>query len=287
MPQGNDIFEYYSISSNVVAMIPSTPIKEIIEVTESVPTTCFSLPNGLVFVDCGAFPHLIEQFRRDMEQKFQKTTTHLLITHTHWDHIISMEVFRDIDVICSDLGIQGIENIINKVKKKTPDECQVAFDVGPKLGEILAKTKFFIPNIVVKDDYKLESDGIELLYKKVGGHSPDSAYVYFPSEKILCVGDNLLECYAQLPGNPDETLRIYNELKSLDIEVIVPGHGSFANPAYFEQVMNYFENIIAFLEKAIAEKITIKNVLQHSDLPAYFGDEIAISMVSLLKEGEN
>jgi len=123
LPEGNDIFEYYTISSNVVAMIPSIPIKDITEVTESVPATCFSLPNGLVFVDCGAFPDLIGQFRRDMEEKFQKTTTHLLITHTHWDHVISMEVFRDVDVFCSDLGKQGIEYIINTIKNKTPEEC--------------------------------------------------------------------------------------------------------------------------------------------------------------------
>lgn len=110
-----------------------------------------------------------------------------------------------------------------------------------------------------------------MIFKKIGGHSPDSAFVYSPSEKVLCIGDNLQECYAQLPGNPDETSIIFDELKSLDIKIIVPGHGRFVGPAYFDKVVNYFKNVITFLKRAIADKITLRNILQHPELPEYFG----------------
>ena len=207
-----------------------------------------------------------------METKFQRKTSHLLLTHTHWDHIIAMEAFKDVNIVASELGIKGIENSMNMIKNKGIKEIEQTFDVAENLAEIMTNVNLFIPNIIVKDTkFRIESDGKELIFKIVGGHSPDSAFVYVPSEKIICTGDNLLECFAQIPGNPYETLSIFDHWESLDINKIIPGHGKVIEKEYLSKVRTYFKDLISALENLCTQGASIKEIISHSSIPEYFG----------------
>jgi len=263
-------FEYVKITENVIVMVPAKPIIEMYDASESVTTTCIALPNELIFVDCGSYPELVRKFRVEMETKFQKKTSHLLLTHTHWDHVIAMEVFKDVNIVVSEIGIQRIENIITMIRDKGIEVIGITFDVTKGLAKIIANVNIFIPNIKVKDtEFRIESDGKELIYRVVGGHSPDSSYIYVPSEKIICTGDNLLECFAQIPGNPYETLDIFNIWESLEIKNVIPGHGKVVGKEYILQVRRYFKDLISVLEKLYAQGVSVKDAITHSSIPEY------------------
>ena len=106
----------------------------------------------------------------------------------------------------------------------------------------------------------------------IGGHSNDSASIYIPRENLLCAGDNLIECFAQLPGTPSETLEIYTYWESLDIEKIVPGHGNIVNKNYLIKIKSYFESLYSTLENLIKQRIPRKKILNHPTLPKYFAE---------------
>jgi len=267
----NEMFEYVELTKNVISMVPSKPMSKINDASETVPTTCIALPKELVFVDCGAYPDLVRKFRLDMESKFQRKTSNLIFTHTHWDHVIAMEVFKDVNVVASEMGIQGIKILINRINEKGLEECKKDFDVQKDLAEIIINTKLFVPNIKVKDDFRIKSGETELIFQVIGGHSIDSAHIYVPKEQILCAGDNLIECYAQLLGNPDESLKIFRNWESLEISKIIPGHGKIVGKEYITKARKYYEDLIFVLEEFSTQKLTIKEVLNHPDLPEYFG----------------
>ena len=271
MKRENEMFENYEVSENIVALIPARPINEINDASETVSITCIAFPNELIFVDCGSYPDLAKKFRSEMENRFQRKTSHLLLTHSHWDHIIGMEAFKDVNVVISKAGIQGISNVINRISGKNLEECQRDFAVQEELAEIFLNAELFIPNTIVKDQFRIDSDGIELIFQVIGGHSIDSAHVYVPTEQLLCAGDNLIECYAQRPGNPDDMLKVFNNWESLEVSNAIPGHGRPVGKEYMMKVKKYYEDLIFKLEEFNAQKLSIKEVLTHADLPEYFG----------------
>ncbi len=262
---------YVEVTKNVVMMIPSKPLSNINNAPQTVTSTCISLSDSIVFVDCGVYHDIIRKFKIDMEEKFRKKTSHLIFTHPHWDHVIAIEIFKDKEIIIAESGIPEIESLIRRKKDKSSEECIKIFDVEENMAEIIANAEIFIPNIIVKDELWLGEGKEELLFKVIGGHSGGSAFVYFPRDKTLCGGDNLLECYAQLPGNPDEALQIYRHWESLDIEKAIPGHGTVVNKDYISKIKRYYEDLISFLEEISSKKLSVKEALNHPNLPEYFG----------------
>ncbi|MFX0030480.1 MAG: MBL fold metallo-hydrolase, partial [Candidatus Hermodarchaeota archaeon] len=114
------MFEQVEVSDNLISLVYSKPLSHVIDASETVSITCIALPTELIFVDCGCYPEVVRKFRLDMETKFQRKTSHLLLTHTHWDHVIAMDEFRDVHIVCSKAGLQGIKNIIKMIDDKGP-----------------------------------------------------------------------------------------------------------------------------------------------------------------------
>ncbi|MFX0210844.1 MAG: MBL fold metallo-hydrolase [Candidatus Hodarchaeota archaeon] len=226
---------YNLITSNVVTTAPKTIVEFIgIDPPETVALTCINLSEALIIVDCGADTKKAIIFRSEMEHIFKRKLSHLLLTHWHWDHSDALNVFQDVTVVISRRGAAKIKADVK-----------------------VAKT------IVIG------SKGDEVKFQVSGGHSPDSAFVYYPSDKVLCTGDNLISCYAQSFSNDKVLLDLYRSWESLDVKYIVPGHGFVVNKDYLINVRSYFENLIESLKELKSQGLTINQVLKHADLPEY------------------
>ncbi|MHA1932822.1 MAG: MBL fold metallo-hydrolase [Promethearchaeota archaeon] len=264
---------YIQVSENVFVMPSSRASNPLKNAPQTVTSTCIALPNELVFVDCSPYPELSLKFRLDMEEKFARKTSHLLLTHTHWDHILSMQVFKDVDTVSSETGINELNNFLNTLNNTEEDKWSGLFLIEEQeIVDIFKTVKLSPPNVLVKKEFRIGKEPYELIFRVLGGHSNDSASIYFPFEKVLCAGDNLIECFAQLPGTPSETLEIYRYWESLDIEKIVPGHGNIVDKNYLVKIKHYFENLYSALEILIDQRIPRKKILDHPSLPKYFAE---------------
>ncbi|MFW9942337.1 MAG: MBL fold metallo-hydrolase [Candidatus Thorarchaeota archaeon] len=267
--------EYSKISDNIYIMHPTQGINPQKSAINTVPTTCIANPDGLIFVDCGVYPNLSSKFRLDMETKFQRKTTHLLLTHLHWDHFLAMESFKDVDIIASESGINEFNNFINIIDTLEEDKWASLLLINEEeIISIVKKVKLFPPNTLIKEELIIGSPGNEVIFRIIGGHSIDSAYIYIPSEKVLCAGDNLIECYAQLPGTPEKTIEIYTHWASLAIDKIIPGHGNVVDKNYLLKVKTYFEDLVSALKNLIKNKIPRKEIFSHHTLPIYFAKNL-------------
>ena len=263
--------EYIKVSENVYVMYPHHKSNLPMIASNTVPTTCIALPDELIFVDCGSYPDLSSQFRFDMEKKFQRKTNYLILTHLHWDHFLAMKVFKDVDIVAPELGIPEFNNFITMINKTEEDKWDSLFLIDDDdVIKIVKEAEFHTPNILVKEELKIGSHDNKIIYRVIGGHSIDSSHVYFPSERVLCAGDNLLECFPQLPGAPEKTLEIYSYWESLDINKIIPGHGYPIDKKYLLNVETYFKDLISALKQLIIKNISRREILNHPDLPNYF-----------------
>jgi len=263
--------EYSKVSDNIYMMHPTQANNSLKSVTNTVPTTCIAHPDGLIFVDCGAYPDLSFKFRLDMETKFQRKTSHLLLTHLHWDHFLAMETFKDVDIVAPELGIHEFNNIINTIDKLEVDKWASSLLIDEdEIIDIVKNVKLFPPNILITEELIIGSTENEVIFHIIGGHSIDSAYIYIPSERVLCAGDNLIECFAQLPGTPEKTLEIYSHWETLAIDKVIPGHGNVVNKDFLLKIKHYFEDLISALRNLITNKTPRKEIFSHPSLPKYF-----------------
>lgn len=263
--------EYLKVSENVYVMYPLQNPNQMMSASNTVSTTCIALPDELIFIDSGSYPYLTSQFRADMEKQFQRKTTHLLLTHLHWDHFLAMDVFEDVSVVASVLGVPGFDNFIHGITNTEEDKWGSVFLIDEEeIIKIVKNAKLKPPNVLVKEELRIGSEENEVIFRVIGGHSVDSAYIYFPSEKVLCTGDNLNECFAQLPGTPKDTLRIFSHWESLDINKIIPGHGNVIDKDYLLNVGSYFKQMISILKNLINNNVPRREIFNHPSLPKYF-----------------
>lgn len=265
---------YFEVTENVVvANATNRKISKINNAAQTIVISCLALPDSLVFVDCGVYLDFAEKFRKDMEKKFQRKTSHLILTHTHWDHILAMKIFKDVDIVVSKKSLASLKK--NLKGYMSPEELleyaeQYAAEDSVLTNDI-RNADLFLPSVSVKDEFRINSGEHEILFKVIGNHTAGSAHVYYPQEKTLCAGDNILECYPQLLNSNWKTMDLLHSWEEMDIEHVIPGHGKPVTKEYITNILFYYDKLIAFLKEQIRHNTSLKNVLKHPELPEYFG----------------
>ena len=261
------------ISNNIViASFLDKPRSQYNDAPQTTTITCISLPDELVFVDCGVYTGAITKFREEMEKRFQRRTSYLLLTHTHWDHILAMEAFKDVDIVVAKKGIPSLKSAYKGYlsQKERVIRANNYRNEDVEIAEDIEKSELFMPNITVKNELIIGSGEKEIVFKIVGNHSADSAIVHIPSEKTLCTGDNLLACYPQLVNASYETVEMFREWEKMDVDHFIAGHGLPVKKDFVKKVRLYYENLIAFLKEQISKNSKFEDIKDNPSLPNYF-----------------
>ena len=237
----------------------------IIEVSESVKvfqdnnyylvnSVCVNLGNELLFVDTGINPVVAAKFRKEMQKEFNQMRASLTITHANGDHYMGLEAFMDLPIV-------------------VPDKFMEEFRRRTKSSEN-TKLRDFKPTKTFASAFTFGSDENSITFILAGGHTEDSCYGYFPKEKILIAGDNIVSDMPQYFLHPDADLQKFiNCLKqwvTMEIDFVVPGHGNVTTPSHIENVLHYSEELYEFLVKSKQNNLKFQEVLNHKDLPEYF-----------------
>ena len=251
---------------------------------------CIELAEGLVFVDAGLQDDVAKGFRKKMEQRFDKKATHLILTHYHHDHLMGMVAFKDVEIIGSKTGnkkylddLQGrlsLENRKASVKqwKKlaveqnwSPNETRdILWKYYPKV-ELLPTTK-------AVDTYEIGKGEQKVLFKRIGGHSECSAYIYLPHEKIILIGDNFVGDPSRVGGCffgglKESIIEFFDEIIALKPKTILPGHGPQTNVAYLEKARNYLEKFFKTLHEMYDEGIEPSEAANYKGLPEFYDEK--------------
>ncbi|NPD89305.1 MAG: MBL fold metallo-hydrolase [Asgard group archaeon] len=211
---------------------------------------CIALKDELVFVDTGLFTETAAEFRREMESKFKRKTSTLLITHGHIDHFFAMNVFSDCKIVAAASGKQRFERFVSLEFTEEILENFSRVFLGFKKAAQTAKLR--MPDLWIKDSILLGNNK-ELEFKVIGGHSNCSSSIYFSPEKILLVGDLIQADVYPYFGEPDTDMSIWidnlKEWERMNINFILPGHGGILEKNYALKVRKFFEIIVEELKQ--------------------------------------
>ncbi|NHJ38736.1 MAG: MBL fold metallo-hydrolase, partial [Asgard group archaeon] len=175
------------------------------------------LPNKIVIVDSGMSVPEQKKFRNYVEKESGKKCKILMLTHYHGDHLRGIQAYSDCKIIVS----------------------EPAFEI--------LKEERDLPILTAKDYFELNDDGIKVIFKKTGGHSSDSAYIFSPDYKILFAGDNLFENFfpygQDQTSDPDIWISVLEEYLSLNVEYFIPGHQNICNKEIIQKYIDFIKSL--------------------------------------------
>jgi cyclase len=104
-----------------------------------------------------------------------------------------------------------------------------------------------VPDRAFDDRLVLGADGYAIMIDLGAGHTASDAILHLLDHRLAFVGDLIaVNVHPWLGhGDPARWLRLLDELADLDLETIVPGHGSVAGPESIAPMRGYIEEVLA------------------------------------------
>jgi glyoxylase-like metal-dependent hydrolase (beta-lactamase superfamily II) len=143
-------------------------------------------------------------------------TTHVVLTHAHWDHALGVQAFPGVPVVAH-------ANYLGEIERD--GEVTLRFLVKNKLVDA-ASFAFPRPDLLVYGEMELPGQGPGLRLIPTPGHSADHLSIYDLRTGALWAGDMLsdMEIPYVISSLADYERTLAN-LLTLDLRALVPGHG--------------------------------------------------------------
>lgn len=188
----------------------------------------FPLPDKTCFI-IDAPPNSLDAVRRKIEKEGLKPT-HLLLTHSHWDHIGDAQLYKE-----AFPGLIVAIHPLDAPNLKTP---------GADLLPVFMSYKGMSPDLLLKEGMKVGP--FEVL--ETPGHTPGGVVFHYPEENLLFSGDTLFKrsCgKVSFPqSNPELMWKSLKKLAKLPSSTrVFPGHGeptTIQEESWLEDAENFF-----------------------------------------------
>jgi cyclase len=175
---------------------------------------------------------------------------HLVNTEPHPDHIRGNSFFPGVEVIGQERMVARYEQALPMI---TGDQTLEALKFSDPDSVWLFNHPDYPPNPPTRIfgsslDVSLGSEPIQLLHHP--GHTPPQTSVHLPRRGVVFTGDNVFyhcKTFVQ-EADPWEWLRALESIGSLDVQVIVPGHGEPCDKRYLAEQAQIIQNWIGVVE---------------------------------------
>jgi len=192
----------------------------------------------------------------------------VVLSHWHMDHVGGNAVYRNSNIIASDLGRDTLTNLKDKI------------EAGEVFGPPGIKP-LILPNVAFHGRMDLYLDDLKIELHNVNIHTPDGTVLLIPSDRILLAGDTLEDSVTYIAEAADlpEHVKNLRSLKSLAFERIYPNHGDpevIRNGGYQK---TFVDATVDYITKMVS-RVQDKNYLD-SPLEAYIGDSVSEGSINL------
>ncbi len=170
-------------------------------------------------VDPAILPDGIAVIARFLERE-RLTPRWIVLTHSHWDHILGPEHFVGVPVIAQAAYLHEVERDGEQIRCNIAD-CEAQYGV-----ERTAPFVIPLPDETLVDETTLSLGDLQLRLIHAPGHAADQIVVYEPQSATLWAADMLSDIEIPLVShNLAAYERTLARLAALDVRILVPGHG--------------------------------------------------------------
>jgi glyoxylase-like metal-dependent hydrolase (beta-lactamase superfamily II) len=178
----------------------------------------------------------------------------LMNTHWHLDHVAGNELFKT-RIISHSLTPQLMRTSLSQQVQQFKNA----------IGNVSVQT----PSEVFHSSKEIEFGDKKMRFIHSPGHTPDSAVVYMPRERVLIGGDTVMELPLITYGDSAAQIRSLVELEKLDASIIIQGHGRICARGKLSQDIAYLENARKIAKEFYENEKTVEELLQ-SPIDLYF-----------------
>jgi cyclase len=200
--------------------------------------------DGIVVVDTMISAKEAKRFIRDIRTISRKPIRYVVNTHYHLDHVFGNSEFVKLGavIIAQENDKKAMENSAKETLKNIGQ-----YGLTPK--DMKGTTPAY-PVLTYGDRMTIDIGDrrIELIHAR-HSHTDGDTLVYLPDGKVLFTGDILFTDYHPFlaEGNIEEWTKELDDIKSMDVEKIIPGHGPLSGKKDLEDMKEY---ILMFDQKA-------------------------------------
>ena len=200
--------------------------------------------DGIVVVDTMISAKEAKRFIRDIRTISPKPIRYVVNTHYHFDHVFGNSEFAKLGAV-----VIAQENVKKAMEKSARETLKNIGEYGLTPKD-MKETTLAYPVLTYGDRMTIDIGGqqIELIHARQS-HTDGDTLVYLPGKKVLFAGDILFTNYHPFlgEGNIEEWAKELDDIKSMDVEKIIPGHGPLSGKNDLDDMKKY---ILMFDKKA-------------------------------------
>jgi glyoxylase-like metal-dependent hydrolase (beta-lactamase superfamily II) len=260
-------------------------------------TTLVISDEGAVVFDGGGAPLASEQVVAKVRELTNQPVTHVIVSHWHGDHDYGifriLEAFPRAQVlshpytrenlaknsVSEDFLTGYIPTLRERIASKTYSNGQTIEDkdIG-RYQDIIDNAELIeqqqrssiltYPTMTFTDQVTLWSGGREIQLLHLGlSNTAGDVIMYLPKEKIVATGDIVvLPTPYGFGSYPTAWAQSIRELKGLDYDLLVPGHGEpQTDDAYLDLLIETFETVAAQMAALVAQGVGLEEAKGRMD----------------------
>jgi cyclase len=223
---------------------------------------------GVVIVDTGQTP-IDSREVMDAIRKLTQLPVRLVInTEVHPDHTTGNFVFSPPALV---INAEGASEAMRKAYD--PERANALAKESAEMRDAVQGYRLVTPHIEYHDKSTLRMGQrtFELLHFK-NVHSEADTAVWLPNERVLFASSvaipnsiNNLRPFVSIP----DMLAAIKVMKSLNPEVVVPGHGSFGTTKIFDDSQRYYELLLERVGRMVREGKSLDQIKRELRMPEY------------------
>jgi len=255
--------------------------------------------DDVVIVDDHVSPAAAWVLLEEIKKVTPKPVRYVINTHFHYDHSNGNQVFAPtVDIIGHQftrqmlLGGQSLRmplyqgyvnglpaQIMNLTERvaAAPDparkaELQTQLDVAKNNLASQGELKPVPPNVTLTSQMTLIRGKREIQIRFLGrGHTAGDVVVYLPQEKVVMTGDFLTAGMSNLSDSfPQEWVTSLDELKKLDFDTVLPGHGeAFTDRNKIDYYQGYLRDAWNQVSKLKQQGVSADDAVKRVDLSGH------------------
>jgi cyclase len=225
--------------------------------------------DGVLVFDTNGTPGASAAVLAEIRKITSQPVKWIVNSHWHWDHWYGTETytkaFPDVRIVSHEKNRQlmagpalefnkpfleqQLPAYVASVEKRAAEKLELKplADEDKAFFEAKRDVHLVLPNVTFNDRLAIQLGERHIEILNYGrGVTPGDTFVYLPNEKVLLLGDLIVNPITfALSGFPTEWLRVLEKVDALDATTIVTGHGAaLHDKALLHQTMEVFRVLL-------------------------------------------
>lgn len=239
--------------------------------------------NSVILIDTGTTVDYANEVKKQIAKITKNPIKYIINTHHHPDHFLGNKAFENETIYATPYTMEEIKNHGEKYISNMVN----------LIGDAIYTTRSKAPNKILETK-ELEFDGylLEVLY--FDGHTKSDIAILDKKNKILYASDLVFNqrALATPHANLKKWIKTLEELKKLEFNLIVPGHGKVRfGKKVLDENIRYLTFLDETLTNGVKNGLDIFEILSQEvpeDIKNYsmFKEEFERSVINLYKKYE-